>query len=104
MSKHEPNLKILEAKRKLAQASLKMCPVCDALNSTDNKECFACCWHGRFIHDPREIERGLRALLMRCPEFRKATPQIPKDAYTEKVPRWKFLLRRVLKGRLDYKI
>ena len=104
MKTHDSNLQLAEANRKLAQSNLKVCPLCDSLNSVENTQCCVCTWHGWFIHDPREIERGLRHLLRRCPEFRAKMPALPREEYSSRVPRWRFLLRRVLKGPIDYKV
>lgn len=54
----------------LPHGSLKMCPLCDTINSKEVEECFVCGWHGRFKTDRLSVLRGLRSLLSRCPEIR----------------------------------
>ncbi|MBX7133387.1 MAG: hypothetical protein K1X67_12000 [Fimbriimonadaceae bacterium] len=55
--------------RRLRIRNLKSCPVCTALNSKQNHQCFVCGWSGRFDDDPESIERGLSDLIDRCPEI-----------------------------------
>lgn len=95
---------IATANRRLAATNLKQCPVCDALNSAQNLECFVCSWHGQFSHDPADIEAALIQLLRRCPEFRIPVPAAPTFEPTKKVSKWKLLLRKVLRGRLDFRV
>lgn len=58
-----------ENRRRIAQAHLKLCPVCDSLNALSNDECFVCSWHGQFDHDAHRIEESLVRLLISCPEL-----------------------------------
>jgi len=50
-------------KRPEAQAGvaemLKVCPVCNALNSTDKMSCYNCSWHGTFKLDPAIIAASM---------------------------------------------
>lgn len=55
--------------RKLATGNLKLCPLCSAVNSRQNGECFVCRWSGEFDHDPIHIEMGVHELIERCPEL-----------------------------------
>lgn len=55
--------------RRLATGNLKLCPLCGAINSRQNGECFVCRWSGEFDHDPVHIELGVHELIERCPEL-----------------------------------
>jgi hypothetical protein len=59
--------------RRLAVANLKRCPLCGALNSRLNGECFTCGWYGRFNTEASQIEEGLDILLERCPDLKGAS-------------------------------
>lgn len=66
-----PKLRILALtprEQRLAARNLKRCPLCEALNSSRNNECFVCSWHGVFDHRPESIEEGLIELLLREPK------------------------------------
>lgn len=104
MNEHNSAKNLFPNTRKLARLHLKRCPLCNALNSIANEECFVCCWHGAFIHDSEQIEQGLSALLRRCPEYRSQRLTLPKSAPQGPMRTWRFLLRRVLKGPLDYRV
>lgn len=52
--------------------NLKLCPLCGALNSRQNGECFVCRWHGRFATDRESLRGGLRDLVERCPDMAEA--------------------------------
>lgn len=58
-----------ELRRRIAQAHLKCCPLCESLNAVTNTECFVCSWHGGFDHDPFRIEESLLQLVLSCPDF-----------------------------------
>lgn len=90
--------------RKLAKAHLKRCPLCNALNSATNEECFVCRWHGDFCHDQKMIEEGLASLLRRCPEYRYQEPSLPRYPAEGRNKKWRFLLRRLMHGPLDYRV
>jgi hypothetical protein len=53
------------------------CPLCGAINSTDNDECFVCTWHGAFEHDTELVEEGLAELLEHCPELEEVILDTP---------------------------
>jgi len=67
-----------DAQRRLAAETLKMCPLCGAVNTLTNDECFVCRWSGRFDHDPFRVEEGLNELLSRCPELADAMVEPPR--------------------------
>lgn len=48
---------------------LKVCPVCETLNSAEQDECFICSWHGKFVEDEGTINDALDELILRCPSF-----------------------------------
>jgi len=56
---------------------LKVCPVCDALNSADQEECFICSWHNAFDHDESRVNEALDELILRCPSFGDVTEPRP---------------------------
>ena len=58
-----------EGSRCVAAGHLKRCPLCGALNSLHNHECFVCRWSGSFDHDRESIDAGLTELLDKCPEL-----------------------------------
>ncbi|HEY3783250.1 MAG TPA: hypothetical protein VGL56_19395 [Fimbriimonadaceae bacterium] len=104
MNDNECAENILRARRKVAATNLKRCPVCEALNAVSNNECFVCTWRGKFSHDPMDIEDGLRELLTRCPEYKASTPQIIPTSRKKRSPKWRFLLRRVINGPIDFSV
>jgi hypothetical protein len=55
--------------------NLKRCPLCGAVNSAANAECFVCRWHGAFDHEPTSIEQGLNDLVAQSPELEEAIQQ-----------------------------
>jgi hypothetical protein len=69
-----------DGNRSLAAGHLKRCPLCGALNSLRNRECFVCRWRGEFDLDQESIEAGLADLLDRCPELASAMsePEPPR--------------------------
>lgn len=76
-----------ENPRSIAVGHLKRCPLCGALNSKRNAECFVCRWHGDFDHDPASIDQGLNDLLERCPELASAMsePGVPRRSFKRSV-------------------
>lgn len=58
--------------KKVAIGHLKRCPLCGALNTKRNRECFVCRWRGEFQYDEAAINQGLEDLLDRCPELQAA--------------------------------
>ncbi len=62
----------LTAQHKQTVDSLKRCPLCGAINSVSNRECFKCSWYGNFDTDPEIVEAGLGELLTLCPELADA--------------------------------
>ncbi|MBN9504291.1 MAG: hypothetical protein BGO01_03900 [Armatimonadetes bacterium 55-13] len=56
-------------RRRFAAANLKRCPLCGAVNTQQNHQCFACGWHGKFDQDPAIVQEGLNQLMDRCPEL-----------------------------------
>jgi hypothetical protein len=103
LEQNDFNAKI-EARRRLASTNLKCCPVCETLNSAANAECFVCRWHGRFISDAAAIEKGLRRLLRKCPDYRVRHLDVPIPAPAKKLSKWGVLFRRVISGPLDYRV
>lgn len=85
---------------RLAADNLKRCPLCGALNSELNSECFVCCWHGTFERDPDVVQAGLTELLDRCPEL-KGTLDLPTNL---RRVRWWERLSRIFRRRLDIRI
>jgi len=61
-----------KARARRAAQKLKSCPLCGAINSSENEECFVCAWHGVFEEDPMVVQLGLDALIDRCPELAEA--------------------------------
>jgi len=39
-------------RQRFVVGGLKVCPVCDTLNTEEASECFVCCWYGEFDFDP----------------------------------------------------
>ncbi len=62
----------LETRKLVSSHTLKRCPLCGAVNSVTNDECFVCCWRGGFDTRPGEIEEGVQQLFDRCPELAMA--------------------------------
>ena len=62
---------------RLVAETLKVCPLCGAVNALTNEECFICSWAGRFDHNPDHIEAGLEELLLSCPELAEAMIESP---------------------------
>lgn len=87
------------AQRKIALVNLKRCPLCGALNSEKNAECFVCTWHGSFLKDPTSIEEGLRTLIRNCPDLRG--PVIHSKPTKRS---WLSLLKSVMRKPLDYTV
>lgn len=54
---------------KLAVNTLKLCPLCESLNSRSNESCFVCGWRGEFDNDPRHLHTSLVLLIESCPEL-----------------------------------
>lgn len=52
-----------------AVESLKVCPVCDAVNSGANLDCYVCSWNGKFNTEPSRIVGSLPRLLLTSPEL-----------------------------------
>lgn len=67
----------MDARRRIAAESLKRCPLCNAINSIHNEECFVCTWRGEFDHDPEHVDQGLGELLVQCPELADAILETP---------------------------
>jgi hypothetical protein len=91
-----------EGARSMAAGHLKRCPLCGALNSLRNRECFVCRWQGSFDHDRESIDAGLADLLDRCPELANAMtdPATQRRHFRRTLFRWfGFLLRR----RVDFR-
>ena len=86
-------------RRRLPIHKLKKCPLCQAVNATQNSSCFVCGWHGTFSHDPHDVYRGLDALMERCPELEMIldTPE-PSQKLSSKIRR---SLGRIFRKRLD---
>ena len=70
----------VEAHRRRAAEHLKSCPLCGAINATENFECFACRWAGQFDQDAETVQCGLDELISRCPELAEALTHPPKRA------------------------
>jgi hypothetical protein len=66
-----------EGQLKLVTETLKVCPLCGAVNALANDACFICAWAGQFDHDPEHIEAGLEELLLSCPELAEAINEMP---------------------------
>jgi hypothetical protein len=92
-----------ESSRTLAVGHLKRCPLCGALNSKRNRECFVCRWHGDFDHDPDNIEAGLTDLLDRCPELASAMtePLIQRQSFKRSLFQW---FSSLFHRRMDFKV
>lgn len=93
-----------DGERRLAAENLKVCPVCGTVNARLNGECFVCRWHGKFVHDPIEIDDAMSEMLQQCPELVTAIahsqPRKPKLR-----DRLRFFFRRFHIGRrLDLRI
>lgn len=90
-----------EASRRLASESLKVCPLCGAVNALMSSECFVCRWHGDFCYDPMEIEDGVVEMLSRCPELVDALIpwEQPKRSLWDRIRTW--FHRRQIKKKLD---
>lgn len=65
--------------KKVAIGHLKRCPLCGALNTKRNRECFVCRWRGEFQYDEAAINQGLEDLLERCPELQAAMQRDDAD-------------------------
>lgn len=60
---------VRQAAHRLPLRKLKVCPLCGAVNSRQNRSCFVCDWHGDFVSDRDHVERSLARLLDECPEL-----------------------------------
>jgi hypothetical protein len=91
-----------ESPRSMASGHIKRCPLCGALNSLRNQECFVCRWHGSFDHDRGSIDAGLSDLLDRCPELADAMfePTAPRRPFKRSVFHW---LAALFRPRVDYR-
>lgn len=61
-----------QANKKLVRQQLgrlKRCPLCDSINSRENRECAVCGWGGKFILDRALVADALAALVDQCPSF-----------------------------------
>ena len=83
-----------EARARRAANSLKSCPLCGAINSAENSECFVCRWSGAFNEDPLVVQLGLDALIERCPELAEAFMASQKRTISSR-------FRRMFKRKLD---
>jgi len=83
-----------EARARKAANGLKSCPLCGAINSTENEECFVCRWAGVFDEDPNVVQLGLDALIDRCPELAEAFVTARRPSFSER-------LRRLFKRELN---
>ena len=99
---HEPRT-LLDSNRKVMVQHLKVCPLCDTINSKLNGECFVCRWHGQFVHDPSRVEEGLVEMLDEYPELLDGILHIPQPKITlvQRVRGW---LRTVLRRPLDLEV
>lgn len=79
--------------------NLKRCPLCRAVNSRVNAECFVCGWSGAFESRPESLEEGLRQMLMQCPELFELSTTEPTTMKVRK--RVAGLLGRLFHKRLD---
>jgi hypothetical protein len=84
------------AQKKLAQAHLKRCPLCDTLNARTNDECFVCGWKGTFDSDGFRLEQGLHRMMRQLPDLQ---PELPKTPLTW----WQRLFGR-LRRPLDFRV
>lgn len=85
----------------ISLSNLKLCPLCDCLNSRSNQSCFVCGWQGKFVHDPKQIRSSLVILLEQCPELASSIrPEpLPQRPTFRQVSRT--LFRLVFRRRLD---
>lgn len=81
---------------------LKVCPVCQTLNSLEALECFVCAWHGRFELESSIVESRLEELVARCPEL-SGVIDPPKGFFNRTKLLAGFLLSR-LRRRIDLTI
>jgi hypothetical protein len=75
---------------------LKRCPLCDSVNSRQNRECAVCGWSGKFIHDRAQVAQALDDLIEKCPELEgELLPfSFPQFTLRDKVRRLLARLRR----------
>lgn len=59
----------LESRLHGASKQIKVCPVCESVNSVDQVECFVCSWQGEFIRDEVAVYAALNELILRCPSY-----------------------------------
>lgn len=85
----------------IALENLKLCPLCGAVNSMANAECFVCTWHGQFEHDAEAIESGLALILGQCPEILDADAAEPHEGIMHRAHS---LIRRLFRRRIDIRI
>ncbi|CAN5408876.1 hypothetical protein BH11ARM1_BH11ARM1_15560 [soil metagenome] len=71
--------------RKFAAMNLKVCPLCNPVNSNLNVECFVCTWRGEFITDSVTVAQGLSELLDICEQL--VSSEMPV-AQTSRLPQW----------------
>jgi hypothetical protein len=85
-----------EKSASLTASHLMRCPLCGALNSTRNRECFVCRWRGEFDFNQENIEAGLSDLLDRCPELASAMAEpAPPKRFKRTLFQWfGFLFRK----------
>lgn len=86
---------------RFAAESLKRCPLCGAVNSRSNEDCFLCGWEGRFDYDPASIQDGLNELVERCPELAAlmSAPEPPKPTWMGRLKAQ--INRRLFRRKLD---
>ena len=91
-----------EIPRSMASGHIKRCPLCGALNSVRNQECFVCRWHGSFDFDRGSIDAGLTDLLDRCPELAGTAPRSPveKRPFKRSLFHW---FAALFRSRVDYR-
>lgn len=77
------------ARKRLAQAHLKRCPLCDTLNARTNDECFVCGWKGTFDSDSFRLEQGLYRMMRQMPDLRDELPKSPLKWWQKLAARWR---------------
>jgi hypothetical protein len=91
MEGHRSGLAHGEGQLRAMAGTLKVCPLCGAINARTNRECFVCRWAGQFVFNPKRVEEGLEALLKSCPELADAINELPpprKPWWLRVLARW----------------
>ena len=89
-----------KTKYSVATGNLMRCPLCGAVNSNGNAECFVCSWAGAFEHETVAIEEGLADMMGQCPELLETLELDPEP----EMSRVQQFINRLFHRRIDIRI